>query len=239
MRDGIKKGAKDRARRHAERRTQVKPGWRSAGQVRAACPQMREASGIGLARIMVTYFSNSSERITIGPGAGVKQGSHRQPTRKATTIEAPVGSVASSWYTVGSSSFLTSLTGRCSDLQYRYSISVGNIMVDFLSRSFFAGFIRLHILYHAGKEAICGTEIMEELQGHGHDLSPGTLYPILRQLHEAGYLSRKEKVVDGKLRKNFRITAEGRKILKEARAKVQELMSEIVEDKDRRNLNSN
>src|SRR5262245_7464583 len=107
-------------------------------------------------------------------------------------------------------------------------------MVDVLGRLFFAGFIRLHILYHAGKEAICGVEIMEELQRHGYDLSPSTLYPILRQLHEAGYLSCKEEVVGGKRRKNFRITARGRKVLDEARTKVQELVSEVVDDKDRR-----
>jgi PadR family transcriptional regulator PadR len=107
-------------------------------------------------------------------------------------------------------------------------------MADVLGRLFFAGFVRLHILYHAGKEPICGVEIMEELQRHGYDLSPGTLYPILRQLHEAGYLSCKEEVVGGKRRKNFRITARGRKVLDEARTKVQELVSEVVEDKDRR-----
>ena len=108
------------------------------------------------------------------------------------------------------------------------------MMSKVLGRLFFAGFIRLHILYHAGKEAICGVEIMEELQRHGYDLSPGTLYPILRQLHEAGYLSCKEEVVGGKRRKNFRITARGRKVLDEARTKVQELVSEVVDDKDRR-----
>jgi PadR family transcriptional regulator PadR len=84
-----------------------------------------------------------------------------------------------------------------------------------------------------GEEAICGVEIMDELQRHGYDLSPGTLYPILRQFHEAGYLSCKE-FEGGKRRKDFRITASGRKVLDEARMKVQELVSEIVEDKGRR-----
>jgi DNA-binding PadR family transcriptional regulator len=107
-------------------------------------------------------------------------------------------------------------------------------MTDLLSRLFFAGFVRLHILYHADKEPICGVEIMEELRQHGYDLSPGTLYPILRQLYEAGCLSCKGAVVSGKRRKNFRITANGKKVLAEARAKLRELVSEVVEDKDRR-----
>ena len=35
-------------------------------------------------------------------------------------------------------------------------------MSDVLGRLFFAGFIRLHVLYHAGKELSCGMEIMSE-----------------------------------------------------------------------------
>jgi len=107
-------------------------------------------------------------------------------------------------------------------------------MADVLSRLFFAGFIGLHILYHADKKAIYGVEITEELLRHGYELSPGTLYPILRQLYEAGYLLRKEEVVAGKQRKNFWITASGKRVLAEAREKLQELVLEVAEDKDRR-----
>lgn len=107
-------------------------------------------------------------------------------------------------------------------------------MSDVLGRLFFAGFIRLHVLYHADKEPICGVEIREELRRHGYDLSPGTLYPILRQLREAGYLTCKEEVVAGRRRKNFRITPSGRRVLVEARSKLRELVSEVVDDRDGR-----
>ena len=50
-------------------------------------------------------------------------------------------------------------------------------MVDGVLRHLYLGFIRLHILYHAAKEPICGVELMEELQHHGYDVGPGTLYP--------------------------------------------------------------
>src|SRR5436190_3805571 len=101
------------------------------------------------------------------------------------------------------------------------SILRGKTMIDVLNRLFFAGFIRLHILYHADKEPLCGVEIMEELQRHGYDLSPGTLYPILRWLHEAGCVLGKEVVAD-KRGKNLRITAGGRKVLAEARTTLRE-----------------
>src|SRR5579862_9254586 len=94
---------------------------------------------------------------------------------------------------------------------------------DDLIRHFFGGFVRLHILYHADKEPICGIEMIEELQCHGYRLSPGTLYPILHHLEETGYLSHQNSVVLGKRRKNYRITKQGRKLLAEAQDKLREL----------------
>ena len=52
-------------------------------------------------------------------------------------------------------------------------------------RGFFLGFIKIHILYHAGKEKICGVEIMEELKKHGYKISPGTLYPTLHAIEDS------------------------------------------------------
>ena len=104
---------------------------------------------------------------------------------------------------------------------------------DELIRHFFGGFVRLHILYHAAKEPICGVEMIEELGRHGYKLSPGTLYPILHHLEESGYVTCKESVVTGKRRKNYRITAKGKKLLGNAQGKLRELFSEVVEDRDR------
>ena len=99
-------------------------------------------------------------------------------------------------------------------------------------RHLFTGFVRLHILYHVAKEPICGVEIMEELRHHGYKIGPGTLYPILHELESAGYLKAAEEVVGGKRRKNLRTTPRGRKLLAEAREKLVELASEIVDDHD-------
>jgi PadR family transcriptional regulator PadR len=103
---------------------------------------------------------------------------------------------------------------------------------DPVTRHFFNGFIRLHILYHAAKEPTYGAEITEELVRHGYRLSQGTLYPTLHQLEHSGYLRSYTEVVRGKRRRYYRATPAGRKVLKEARAKLLELVAEVVEDHD-------
>jgi DNA-binding PadR family transcriptional regulator len=109
-------------------------------------------------------------------------------------------------------------------------------MAHDLLRQFFGGFVRLHVLHHAAEEPIWGAEIMEELQRHGYKLSPGTLYPILHQLEVAGVLTAKAIVVSGKRRKTYRITKTGRKLLQEARDKLRELVSEVLEDQETRHI---
>lgn len=97
-------------------------------------------------------------------------------------------------------------------------------------RSFFLGFIKIHILHHASREPVYGLWFIEELRRHGYEISPGTLYPIFHSLEADGFLRCSEKVVDGKIRKYYRTTAKGNLTLKEATSKVQELLHEIIED---------
>ena len=100
-------------------------------------------------------------------------------------------------------------------------------MVD---REFFLGFIKIHILYHASKEPIFGIEIAEELGRHGYSLSPGTLYPTLHRLEKEGYLESSSKVVGGKLRKYYRVTVKGKRVLEDSRKKIRELVDEVLEE---------
>jgi len=107
-------------------------------------------------------------------------------------------------------------------------------MKDDLTRHFFGGFVRLHILYHAAKESICGVEMIEELGRHGYKLSPGTLYPILHELAQGGYLTCRSETIGGKRRKNYRITRQGRQLLVAAQGKLRELFAELVDDRDKK-----
>lgn len=94
----------------------------------------------------------------------------------------------------------------------------------------YGGLIRLHILFHASREPVFGLGIMEELARHGYKLSAGTLYPMLHSMEEAGYLRSTSHIVVGKMRRNYRITAKGRKALAAAKDKVTELFGELFED---------
>ena len=103
---------------------------------------------------------------------------------------------------------------------------------DPITRHFFKGFIRLHVLYHAAKAPTYGAEIAEELVRHGYRLSQGTLYPTLHLLEELNYLTSRSEFVRGKRRRYYKATAAGRKVLAEAREKLLELVAEVVEGHD-------
>ena len=94
----------------------------------------------------------------------------------------------------------------------------------------YGGLIRLHILHHASREPVFGLGIIEELGRHGYRLSAGTLYPMLHAMQQAGYLRSRPRVVVGKKRRNYLITAKGRVALAAARDKVTELFGELFED---------
>jgi PadR family transcriptional regulator PadR len=98
-----------------------------------------------------------------------------------------------------------------------------------MERDFFLGFVKIHILHHAAHQPLYGAAIIAELHRHGYALSPGSLYPILHSLEAAGYLSRAERVVAGKLRKYYTITDAGRQALEQARPKIRELVDEVLE----------
>lgn len=101
-----------------------------------------------------------------------------------------------------------------------------------VTRHFFTGFVRLHVLYHAAKEPVYGAEITEELRRHGYRVSQGTLYPTLHLLERLGYLASRDELVAGRRRRYYRATAAGRRALAAARAKLQELTAEVLDDHD-------
>lgn len=96
--------------------------------------------------------------------------------------------------------------------------------------SLYSGFIRLHVLHHASREAVFGLGIIEELGRHGYKLSAGTVYPILHSLEVKGYLRSSEKRFGRTVRRVYRITPRGKRALGEAKAKVKELFGELFED---------
>lgn len=101
------------------------------------------------------------------------------------------------------------------------------MLKDSILRKFFLGFIQIHILHHAKKEPLYGAWMIKELENHGYDMSPGTLYPLLHGMEEKGLLDREDLLVSGKIRKYYTITPLGKEVLAEAKKKAYELFQEI------------
>jgi len=97
-------------------------------------------------------------------------------------------------------------------------------------RDLFLGFIKIHILHHAGQQPVYGLWLMEELAHHGYTISPGTLYPTLHSLERAGYLTSEKRVVKGRQRRYYTLTPAGEAALAEARARLAELVAEVLEE---------
>ncbi len=103
-------------------------------------------------------------------------------------------------------------------------------MEDKLLKDLLLGFIKVHILFHAEKDKIYGQIFSEELQRHGYKISFGTLYPIFHKLEAQGYLKSSKENVNGKIRRYYSITKNGKKILNASKIKAKELVDELFED---------
>jgi DNA-binding PadR family transcriptional regulator len=57
-----------------------------------------------------------------------------------------------------------------------------------LTREILLGFWKVHILHHAAEHPVIGQWVLTELRRHGYDISPGTLYPLLKRLERNGWL---------------------------------------------------
>jgi DNA-binding PadR family transcriptional regulator len=90
------------------------------------------------------------------------------------------------------------------------------------------GIWKIHILFHAAEREVWGTWLLEELAEHGHQLSPGTLYPALARMERNDWLERCGAAAHARARQAFRITPEGRRLLKTLRNEVTELYEEVV-----------
>ena len=95
-----------------------------------------------------------------------------------------------------------------------------------IKRDIVLAFVRVHLLHHASEAPIYGLEMIQELARHGHNLSPGTLYPILHGMEEATCLRSFTQMQNGRYRKYYEITPHGQDTIEELRSYVRELVGE-------------
>ena len=96
------------------------------------------------------------------------------------------------------------------------------------SLDLFSGFIKLHVLHHASERPLYGLWLIEELAQHGYRVSPGTLYPLLHSREPSELLKSYNELHEGKIRRYYKITGNGRRQLKKAKLQLMELMGEIL-----------
>jgi len=96
------------------------------------------------------------------------------------------------------------------------------------TREILLAFWKVHILHHASEGPIHGQWITTELRRHGYEISPGTLYPLLNRMTRYGWLVCRKKASGARARKDYRLTAAGRKVLKLIREQLEELHEEVV-----------
>jgi len=100
-----------------------------------------------------------------------------------------------------------------------------------LTREILLGFWKVHILHHAAEHPVVGQWVLSELRRHGYDISPGTLYPLLKRMERAGWLRCEPEPGGGpRGRRYYHLTPAGAAVLDVVRETVIELHHEVVEE---------
>lgn len=93
-----------------------------------------------------------------------------------------------------------------------------------ISREILLSFWKVHVLQHATKGEVTGLWMLEEQEHNGYQFNPGTLYPLLRRMEKNGWLTCTADPSRGpKEPRAYRITPEGRKVLKIVQQQLREL----------------
>jgi DNA-binding PadR family transcriptional regulator len=95
-------------------------------------------------------------------------------------------------------------------------------------RDFLRGAVRLHVLHHAAEGTVTGAWLSRELRGHGYQISPGTLYPLLHDLEDQGLLVSVQRTEDGRVLRCYQATERGGAVLSDARRALVELAGELL-----------
>jgi len=96
-----------------------------------------------------------------------------------------------------------------------------------LTREILLAFWKVHILHHAAAEPVVGQWMLTELRRHGYDISPGTLYPVLRRMEANGWLTSEQAPGNVHAPRYYRLTRAGQEALNIVREMLAELQREL------------
>lgn len=97
-------------------------------------------------------------------------------------------------------------------------------------KSLFSGSTAMLLLGLLDEKDMYGYEMIETLEqrsNHLFELKAGTLYPLLHSLEAKGFLTAYEQEAEGKRRKYYRITKEGKRRLKQQKQEWQEYTAAV------------
>lgn len=109
-----------------------------------------------------------------------------------------------------------------SDIEVRYRDPMDVV------RDFKNGALRLRVLQYAATDEVHGAWLTAELANHGYRVSPGTLYPLLHRMQEAGLLKSRGEVAEGRRVRLYRTTKRGKKVLADCRDVLTGLVAEVA-----------
>ncbi len=97
-----------------------------------------------------------------------------------------------------------------------------------LRRDMIQGLVRVRVLRAAALGPVSGVELSRDLATAGHQVSPGTLYPLLHAMEKAGWVQSTGKTVKGKRRRYYRVTKKGRSQLEQALSALDQFLAGII-----------
>jgi DNA-binding PadR family transcriptional regulator len=102
-----------------------------------------------------------------------------------------------------------------------------DIDIKAVTREIFLGLWKIHILHHAGEGPVVGQWMLRELRRHGYEVSPGTMYPLLKRMERNGWLRGESSGSGARARRDYHLTRSGRKVLSLVRRQIDELQREM------------
>ena len=100
-----------------------------------------------------------------------------------------------------------------------------------IERALVSGSMAMLVMKLLSEKDMYGYEMIDTLESrsnHVFSLKAGTLYPLLHSLEEKGYLTAYENEVNGKTRKYYSITKNGRNYLKDKKKEWQEYQTAVT-----------
>jgi PadR family transcriptional regulator, regulatory protein PadR len=128
-------------------------------------------------------------------------------------------------------------SGGLAELRLLFTfIVIGGTMQD-VEREILLSFWKVHILHRAQREPVIGQWMIREWRRLGHEVSPGTVYPLLARMEQRGWLQCKVDPRGGlRARKEYSLSQKGKAVLSLLRKEVAELYRELILDEKEKHL---